>query len=185
MQVDFAPPADYVEPPPRESLPAQSARPAAPAIPAASEPNLEHDSSEDDEAATPKFVGSGKRLDGKSSSAKQRKLPAAASPEGAAGPANGAGSADAAPPAPKFQGASGTLSGKPVDVEPELRADPASQAAAGADKFGPAIARTAELRRAAEEREKRAAQAGKPPQPAPEPGTDEYWASLGGGNKLK
>mmetsp|Transcript_23259 Transcript_23259/g.59785 ORF Transcript_23259/g.59785 Transcript_23259/m.59785 type:complete len:161 (-) Transcript_23259:293-775(-) len=160
-------------------------------MPAASEPNLEHDSSEDECAATPKFVGSGQRLDGKSSSAKQRKSPASgggAAADIAGAGSNGAGSNSVEPPAqPKFVGASGTLSGKPVEVEPLLKADPAAEALAGADKFGPALVRTAELRRAAEERAARAAQAkaGQPPKPKAEPGTDDYWASLGSGNKLK
>mmetsp|Transcript_21404 Transcript_21404/g.52778 ORF Transcript_21404/g.52778 Transcript_21404/m.52778 type:complete len:390 (-) Transcript_21404:828-1997(-) len=200
VQVDFAPPADHVEPPPTERAPSLPSRPVVPSPEDAPAPNLEHDSSEDEAAATPKFVGTGKRLDGKSASAKQRRSMGSASN---GSPAAGAESADGTPAAPVFEGASGTLSGKPVDVAPEVTADPAAQALGKGNAFGPALARTAWLRKAAEERQKRmAATAGQTAggsssdvamTAATAAGASEadgakdgnYWATLGSGNKLR
>jgi len=208
VQVDFAAPADYVEPPKVFASSAPS-RPAPPLQPAAAEPNLEHDSSDDERASAPKFTGSGFRVDGKSASAKQRKSLGGGTPTKEEG-------AGAEPPKPAFIGASGTLSGKTVvGTDLAIRSDPAADALRG-NSFGPALARTAELRRAAEEREKRAALArgvsaaataataaptaappAAPPVSVPavgasgadgaaaEPAPVDYWGSLGGGHKLK
>jgi len=180
VQVDFAPPADYVEEPKPEPA---AARPQAPVVREAPPPNLEHDSSEDEAAATAAaFQGSGQRLDGKTGKAKKVVLPVPKEAEAGA-------SEDAAKP--RFVGSSGTLSGKPAPSGPTITADPAAEALGNATTFGPALARTAWLRRLNEEREARAqgvtsaspvAPSGAP---ASEPQSDDYWANLSGGKTLR
>lgn len=190
VQVDFAPPADHVEPQATQAAAAQPARPVVPAADEAPPPDLDHDSSDDEKTNTPKFTGAGNRLDGKAPNSKQRRSLGAASN---GSPGNGS---DAHKPAPMFRGASGTLSGKVVDVAPAVTSDPAAQVLGKGNAFGPALARTAELRKAAEEREKRAAAArGEGPTSGPSGSADngagdgdgatDYWATLGSGNKLR
>jgi ubiquitin fusion degradation protein 1 len=205
VQVDFAPPADYIEPKREPAAPA--ARPVLPSAPPLAEPNLDHDSSDDERKAAPKFVGSGMRLDGKSSSAKQRKSLGGSPAQPAAAGSSPVPATSELPRKPAFVGSSGTLSGKPVSEGPQLLADPTAQALGKTNAFGPALARSAELRRAAEEREKRAAVAlglaavppagGGPSASEPAAATAaaaaapasaepvDYWASMGSGNRLQ
>lgn len=183
VQVDFAPPADYVE-----STPTAPAKPQAPVAPDAPPPNLEHDSSEDEAERKPKFVGGGQRLDGKSATAKQRRQMASIKEVSVGAPTQAsstAGPDDGSSAVPRFQGASGTLSGKPAPLEPALKADPAAAALGSATTFGPALARTAQLRKLALEREARDKGPTATAAPAAEPSSSDYWASLGAGKTLR